>query len=234
MLAGSLAACAASSPTSGTTTAAAQTPAAGTADSRAAVAGMAAAFSADSSSGSSTYKIGAFDVVEVTVFQVPELSKTMQVSEAGSISYPLIGEVFVAGKSAREVEQSLTASLGAKYLRDPQVSVFVREYNSQRVTIQGSVGRAGIYPIQGQLSLLQLMALAGGLDTSSDDTVVIFRTVDGRRSAARFNIQQIQSGAAPDPQLQPGDIVVAGKSSFKEGFNNVLKALPLASMFMIL
>jgi len=202
-----------------------------TAESRAAVANMADGFSAGSATNSSTYKIGALDVVEVTVFQVPDLSKTMQVSEAGTINYPLIGEVSVAGKSAREVEQSLTRSLGAKYLKNPQVTVFVREYNSQRVTVQGAVKKPGIYPIQGRMSLLQLMALSGGLDSVSDDTVVIFRTTDGRRSAARFNVAQVEGGQTSDPQLQAGDIVVAGKSGFKEGFNNVLKALPLAAVF---
>jgi len=205
-----------------------------TSGSHAVVASMADALSSESSAGNSTYKIGALDVVEVTVFQVPDLSKTMQVSEAGTINYPLIGEVYVAGKSAREVEQSLTRSLGAKYLKDPQVTVFVREHNSQRVTVQGSVTKPGIYPIQGQMTLLQLMALAGGLDSVSDDTVVVFRTAGGQKSAARFNVSQVQSGSAPDPQLQAGDIVVAGKSYFKEGFNNALKALPLATVFTLL
>lgn len=195
---------------------------------------VANAYAAQNTTSSATYKIGAFDVVEVTVFQVPELSKTMQVSEAGTINYPLIGEVPVAGKSAREVERTLTSNLGAKYLKDPQVSVFVREYNSQRVTIEGAVARPGIYPIQGSLTLLQVMALAGGLDPVAEDTLVIFRTKDGRRSAARFNVSQVQGGTIEDPRLEAGDMIVAGKSAFKEGFNNVLKALPLAAVFSMI
>lgn len=203
----------------------------GTSNSRAAVASMAEAYSASNISGSANYRIGSLDVVEVAVFQVPELSKTLQVSEAGMINYPLIGEVPVSGKSPREVEQTLTKILGAKYLKDPQVTVLVKEYNSQRVTVQGSVAKQGIFPIQGRLSLLQVMALSGGLDGVADDTIVIFRTVDGRKSAARFNFYQVQSGAIPDPQLQAGDIIVVGKSAFKEGINNVMRYLPLAAVF---
>lgn len=236
LLTGSLIGCGGSSLNDATGAPVAQ-PASAYADaseSRAAVADMANSFSSESAAGSSTYKIGTLDVIEVTVFQVPDLSKTMQVSEAGTINYPLIGEVYVAGKSAREVEQSLTRSLGAKYLKNPQVTVLVREYNSQRVTVQGSVTKPGIYAIQGQMSLLQLMALAGGLDAVSDDTVVVFRTAGGQKSAARFNVSQVQTGSTPDPQLQAGDIVVAGKSSFKEGFNNVLRVLPLATVFTLI
>jgi polysaccharide biosynthesis/export protein len=201
---------------------------------RAAVVNMAESVSVGSSSGSTAYKIGPLDVLEVTVFKVPDLSKTAQVSEAGTINYPLIGEVAVAGKSSRDVEQAITKTLGSKFLKNPQVSVYVKEYNSQRVTVQGSVAKPGIYPIQGKLTLLQVMALSGGLDSVSDDNVVIFRNVDGKRSVARYNVNQVQGGEAQDPPLQAGDIIVAGKSSFKEGFNNLMKALPLASMFLLL
>lgn len=204
-------------------------------DGRAALASMATMLSADSSAGSGTYRVGPFDVIDVEVFQVPDLSKTVQVSEVGSITYPLVGEVPVTGKSPRQIEQILATSLNAKYVRDPQVNVLVKEYNSQRVTVQGSVKSPGIFPIRGQLSLLQAMALAGGLDSaSSDDQIVIFRTVNGRAGAARYTYSQVQNGATPDPGLQAGDIVVAGKSAFKEGFGMVMKALPLASVFTLL
>jgi polysaccharide export outer membrane protein len=188
-----------------------------------------AAIAAASTPGSSAYKIGPQDVLEVTVFKVSELSKTTQVSEVGTINYPLVGDVIAAGKTPREVERELTALLGAKYLQNPQVSVYVKEFNSQRVTIEGAVKRPGVFPIQGNMSLLQAVAIAQGLESNSDDTVLVFRQTSGKRSAARFDIDSIRTGDADDPPLQAGDVVVAGTSAIKEGFGNLLKVLPLAS-----
>ncbi len=185
--------------------------------------------------GSKAYKIGPLDVVEVTVFKVEDLSKTVQLSEAGTMNYPLIGEINVAGKTAREVEQTLTKKLGSRYLQNPQVTVFVKEHNSQRVTIEGTVKKPGVYPIKGGMTLLQAVALAQGIDTSvSDDSLVVFRNDQGKRSAARFNLTELRSGKVGDPQLQAGDIIVANPSAFKQGFDFVLKSLRLTSVFALI
>lgn len=191
------------------------------------------AVSAVSTPGSSSYKIGPQDVLDISVFKAPELSKVVQVSEAGTINLPLVGEIATAGRTPRDVEKDLTKRLGAKYLQKPQVTVFVKEYNSQRVTIEGAVKKPGVFPIQGNMSLLQAVAMAQGMDALSDDSVVIFRTSSGKRAAARFDISEIREGTAADPQLQAGDIVVAGSSALKEGFGNVMKALPVASVFAL-
>lgn len=187
-----------------------------------------------SSPGSKAYKIGPLDVLEVTVFKVPDLSKAMQVSEAGTINFPLVGEVQAAGRTPREVERSLTQTLGSRFLQNPQVSVFVKEYNSQRVTIEGAVKKPGVYPIQGGMSLLQAVAIAQGLEQTADDTVIVFREINGRRAAARFTVSDVRAGNAPDPQLKSGDVVVAGTSAFKEGLNQLMKLAPLASVFALL
>jgi polysaccharide export outer membrane protein len=92
---------------------------------------------------SSAYKIGPLDVLDISVFKVAELSKSVQVADGGTINLPLVGEVPAAGKTAQEVETDLTAKLGAKYLQSPQVTVFVKEYNSQRVTVDGAVKKPG-------------------------------------------------------------------------------------------
>lgn len=188
---------------------------------------------AASKPGSTAYRIGPLDVIEISVFKVPELSKVAQVSEIGTLNLPLVGEINAAGRSAREVEQELTVKLGAKYLRDPQVTVFVKEYNSQRVTIDGAVKRPGVYPIAGQMSLLQVIATAQGLTDVADATVVVFREVNGRQAAARFDVGEIRDGTRKDPEVKPGDVIVAGTSSLKESLN-VLKVLPLAGLFALL
>ncbi len=194
----------------------------------------AASLTAVAQPGNAAYKIGPFDVLDVSVFKVPELSKTVQVSDAGTVNLPLVGEMTAGGRTAREVEQELTKTLGEKYLQQPQVTVLVKEYNSQRVTLEGAVKKPGVFPIQGRLTLLQALATAQGLDPSADSTVIIFRDEGGKRSAARFDVSEVRSGDVADPQLQAGDVVVAGSSALKEAWNNFLRALPIASAFALL
>lgn len=178
------------------------------------------------------YKIGPYDVLEVSVFKVPELTKSVQVADSGSINLPLVGEIPAAGRTAQDVERELTHKLGAKYLQSPQVTVFVKEFNSQRITIDGSVKKPGVFPYRNSVSLLQAIAMADGLDKDSDSSVVIFRTADGKKSAARFDVAEIREGKSQDPELQPGDTVIAGQSMIKTTFNNVLRVLPSAGLFM--
>jgi polysaccharide export outer membrane protein len=184
--------------------------------------------------GSTAYKIGPQDVLDVSVFKVAELSKTVQVADTGTVNLPLVGEIPAAGKTAQEVERDLTAKLGAKYLQKPQVTVYVKEYNSQHVTIEGAVKKPGVFPMRGRTSLLQLVATAEGLDANADSTVVVFREVDGKRSAARFELNDIRSGQAEDPVIQSGDLIVVSNSTIKETFNIILKALPVAGLFVAL
>jgi polysaccharide export outer membrane protein len=186
-------------------------------------------------SGSAGYKIGAHDILDISVFKVPELSKNVQVADSGSVNLPLVGEVPVAGKTAQQVERELASKLSDKYLKNPQVTVLVKEYNSQRITVEGAIKKPGVYPMRGKTSLLQTIAMADGLDPNSDSTVVVFRyAADGQRSAAKFDIGDIRSGQAEDPTLQGGDVVVVGSSAIKEGFNNVIKMLPLAGWIALL
>jgi len=180
--------------------------------------------------GSSAYKIGPLDGLEISVFKVPDLTKTVQVSDDGTISYPLVGQVEAAGKTAKQLEQELAQKLGAKYLRDPQVTVLIREYNSQRVTVEGGVKTTGVYALKGRTTLSQILAIAGDVDASvASGDIVIFRTIDGKRSAAKFDFDDIRSGKVQDPELEPGDVIVADTSTTKIALANVMKVLPLAT-----
>ena len=101
------------------------------------------------------------------------------------------------------------------------------DLNADVVLVVGSNG-------QGKTSLLELVAMAGGFEAASDSTVLVLRTTSGKRSAAKFDVGTIQKGKADDPTMQAGDIVVAGESAIRKGFNNVLKALPIAGLFALL
>jgi polysaccharide biosynthesis/export protein len=183
---------------------------------------------------SSAYKIGPLDVIEVSVFKVPDLSRTVQVADSGTVNLPLVGEIPAVGRTAQEIERDLTKRLGAKYLQSPQVNVYVKEYNSQRVTVDGSVKKPGVYPIRGDATLLQVIATAEGLTETAQSDVVVFRNVDGKRTAGRFDVNDIRAGNSKDPKIQQGDVIIVSDSAVKSAYQGLLRALPLATLVPLL
>jgi polysaccharide biosynthesis/export protein len=180
------------------------------------------------------YRIGPSDVLQIVVFKVPELSQTVQVADTGTVNLPLVGEIPAAGKTPHDLERELTTRLGAQYLKNPQVTVYVKEFNSQKVTITGDVKKPGVYPLTGKTTLLQVVAIAGGFEDTTNWTVLVLRHTDGKRAAAKFDVNQIQEGRTEDPTLQAGDVLVAGSSAIKKGYGAILKALPIAGLFAFL
>ncbi len=171
-------------------------------------------------------------MLEILVFQAPELTQTVQVGPTGQINLPLIGAVQAAGRTGPEVEAEIASRLRAKYLKNPQVNVYIKEFNSQKITVEGAVKKPGLYPITGQMSLLQAIALSGGFDdVASARKVTIFRTTGGRATTARYDVSKIKAGRARDPNVQSGDIISVGESGAKKGINGVLKTLPIIGLF---
>ncbi|HEY5106826.1 MAG TPA: polysaccharide biosynthesis/export family protein [Caulobacteraceae bacterium] len=179
------------------------------------------------------YRIGPLDVLEITVPQVPEITQevgTVRVSGAGQISLPLVGTMAVNGDTAMELQQAIAERL-KKYVKAPEVSVFVKEYSSQRVTVEGEVNQPGIYPIEGKTTLLQALALAHGTTQNAKLTrIAIFRTVNGQRLAAGFDLNAVRKGNQPDPTLYGNDLVEVNTSGAKALFHNVLQAVPLFTL----
>ena len=196
---------------------------------------VADAFIAVTTPGNTAYKIGPEDVLDVSVFKVPELSRSVQVADGGTVNLPLVGEIAAAGKTSRDIELDLTQKLGAKYLQSPQVTVYVKEYNSQRVTIEGAVKKPGVYPIRGKSSLLQMIANAGGFEEIADQSaVIIVRQSAGKRFAGRFDLDAIRKGTAEDPAVQQGDVIISNSSDAKAVYQNFLKLLPAAGVLALL
>ena len=181
------------------------------------------------------YKIAPLDVLDVTVFGVTELNRTVQVSTSGTITMPLIKTVKAGGRTQAQLERDIAGKLEAGFLQSPQVSVFVKEYNSQRITVDGAVKKPGIFPTTGQISLLQAIALAEGLSTVADPSgILLFRTVDNKRMAARFDLKQIRSGKIDDPMLMAGDIVMVDESAARTTLRDIKEALPLSGLFQLM
>ncbi|WP_301101392.1 polysaccharide biosynthesis/export family protein [Propionivibrio sp.] len=173
------------------------------------------------------YRIGANDLLEISVFQVKELDRAVRVNSHGLITLSLIGPVKAAGLSATELEARIAEKLKESYLQDPQVSVFIKEYTSQRVTVEGQVEKAGIYPITGRTTLLQAVALAGGMKEVGDtSTIRVFRLEkNGNRQMILYDLDQVRSGVIADPALKNNDILVVDKSQAKAFLRGITDTL---------
>jgi polysaccharide export outer membrane protein len=166
---------------------------------------------------SEEYIIGAHDLLEISIFQSPDLSRTVRVNSRGEINLPLIGVVQAGGLSGYDLEKTIAERYSKKYLQNPQVGVFIKEYTSQKITVEGSVKKAGVFPITGRTTLLQVIAMASGFEAVADvETVRVYRlNADGTKETHTYNLTEIREGRVADPQVQGNDIVVVGESSGK-------------------
>jgi polysaccharide biosynthesis/export protein len=180
--------------------------------------------------GPQDYRIGFDDVLDVSVFEAPELNREVRVSSAGDISLPLLDSVHVAGLSPRELELVLQELLRRKYMKDPHVGVFVREMQSHPVSVLGAVRRPGVFQVRGSKTLLEILSLAEGLADDAGETVIIMRgagmqnptgsspeeTIPAKNADAsqtsdivQVNLKNLldSSDVHQNPLVNPGDIV---------------------------
>jgi polysaccharide export outer membrane protein len=188
----------------------------------------------DTTAPNSNSAIAPLDHLTVTVWREPDMSvEDAVVDESGQLTVPLAGSVMAAGKSTASLSQEIAGKLG-EYLKSPQVSVTLKQAASRRVTVAGSVMQPGVYPIDGRITLLQAVALARGpAKVASLDQVFIFRTRNGQRNVARFNLAEIAKGKANDPEVISGDTVSVGASGFKTAWRDVLETVNSFSLWRI-
>jgi polysaccharide export outer membrane protein len=156
------------------------------------------------------YRIGRQDLLEISVFDVEELNQTVRVADDGSITVPLLGRLLVSGLTKTELEQLLARLLEDRYVRNPQVTVFVKEYESKKVAVSGAVKKPGTYEMLGQKTLLEMISLAGGLDKDLGREIIIFRQEDdGPTRRIPIRLEQLIYEADPNLNLVvvPGDII---------------------------
>ena len=156
------------------------------------------------------YRIGANDLLEFDVFGVPNMQRTIRVNATGVVALPLIGPVTLAGLTAAQAEALIAKKYAADYLQDPQVSLFIKEFTTQRITIEGAVAKPGIYPVTGQLTLLRALALAGGgAQFALLNEVMLFRGGSAQEANTQmFDLEKIRSGEIADPMVNSDDVIV--------------------------
>ena len=178
--------------------------------------------------------IGPLDTIQIDVFNVPDLSREVQVDAGGQIAMPLVGTIDARGRTARELAQTIESALRQHYVRNPDVTVNIKSSVSQVVAIDGQVVEPGLYPVTNQLTLLRAIASAKGLsEFAKQDDVVILRTVDGHKMAGLYNIGAIRRGAYTDPAIYANDIVVVGDSPTRRRFRDIVSLAPILAAPLI-
>ena len=156
------------------------------------------------------YRVGPGDLLELKVFQVDELSQTVRVSEDGSITLPLLGRVMVEGLTQEGVVQKLTDLLQAKYVKNPQVTIFIKEYKNQQVAVIGAVEKSGNYELVGRKNLLQIISMAGGFSQTAGNEVLILREgPDGQTSTVTIDLKDllVNGNQKLNVQIEPNDVI---------------------------
>jgi len=178
------------------------------------------------------YRIAPLDKLSVKVFQVEQLSGEYQVDLTGRIAMPLVGTVDAVNLTTDELQARLEELLSATYLKNPDVTVGIIAATGSNITIEGAVRRPGLYPNFGSMTLLQAMAVGGGLDpTANPKRVFVFRQIDGRRMIAGFDLTTIRKGQEPDPEIYRGDIIVVEGSRMKETWQQVFQGVQTFGIF---
>lgn len=170
------------------------------------------------------------DVLEIDVFQADPLDRTVQIDASGRVNLPLIGPIMAAGSSVRTLEQEIETAYGRNHLQNPDVTVFLKESFGQRVTIDGEVVKAGVYPVSTSSTLLETVALAGGFRPIADQSkVFVYRDVGVQKLVANFDVAEIRTGRRPNPRIYGGDVIIVFTSQTKVAIQNLKDALGIAS-----
>jgi protein involved in polysaccharide export with SLBB domain len=158
--------------------------------------------------------LGPGDVFDVRVFGEPDLSGTYRVSSDGTINFPLVGKLKIEGLSAGEISDALEHGL-TKFLRQPQVSLLVKEFNSKKVYVFGEVTKPGTFPFEDGMNIVQAITLAGGFTKiANKNGTFVTRVIERHEQRLKAPISEIAEGKAANFRLEPGDIVFVPESIF--------------------
>ena len=153
------------------------------------------------------YIISANDIIEIDVYEEPDLSATLRISQDGTINYPLLGSVKAAGCSVRELEATITGLLAEDYLVTPRVTIFIKEYG--KISILGAVNKPGAYEAKENLTLTKVIALAGGFTETADSSKVkIIRIIGSEKQTIEVDVGQVLEKSLDDVEIKPNDTII--------------------------
>lgn len=167
------------------------------------------------------YRIGAQDILAIAVYGHDDLTQTVVVQADGMLSYPLVGRIEAAGRTPKDLEADLTTRLGASFIRDPQVSVAIREYRSKTVLVAGEIAHPGTYPLSGQQTIVEILAKAGPMSAGASAEAIVVRPKGEAKGPVlpsemnssaveilRVNVREIEAGKLDSNiVLKPNDTI---------------------------
>ena len=186
--------------------------------------------SAGISNDGTDYTISSQDILQVAIFQVPDLTRTVRVDGGGFVSLPLVGRVPVRGKTILQAQEDIAARYSKSYLQSPQVTLSLVK-SGQRVTVSGAVKAPTVLTLEGAITLSMAIAQSGGVnDIANSERIHIARITGDQVDDSVFNLKEIQAGRAPNPTLRGGDIVVVEDSNARLALKEVKDVLPIAAI----
>lgn len=166
--------------------------------------------------GAKVYTLGTGDVVKVSVFQQADMSIETRVSDAGTVTLPLLGPVAIGGGTPKQAEARIAALLRNRgFVKDPQVNVTITQFRSRQIAVLGYVNRPGRYPLEeGQYSVTDALSLAGGVIPGASDTVVLVRLVEGKPQRSELDLPRLFKGAnlERNVEVRGGDTLYVDKA----------------------
>ena len=160
-------------------------------------------------------RLGIDDVFEVRVFAEPDLSGSYRIAADGTVDYPFVGRISVIGMRSGDIQELLATKLKDGYLKSPQVSLMVKEWNSRKVSVIGQVQKPGSVAYFPNMTIVDAIAAAGGFTgIASKNAVTLRRETKGSVSSKNCPVADISEGRAPNVVLRPGDILVVEERLF--------------------
>jgi protein involved in polysaccharide export with SLBB domain len=160
--------------------------------------------------------LGPGDVFDIRVFEEKELSSTFRVASDGSIDFPLLGTLKVAGLNPSAVSKLVEDGLrDNEFLKNPQVSILVKEYNSKKISVFGQVKKPGTFSYQDGMSVVEAISLGGGFTSMArKNDVTVIRVINGKKRRFGVPVEEIGQGKASNFIMRPGDIVFVPERVF--------------------
>lgn len=172
------------------------------------------------------------DVIRVTVFQEPDMSGEFRLDTNGRIDLPLLGQIQAQGQTPAQLATTIQSGLASTALRDPKVTVALKEAAERTITVDGAVTQPGVFKINDPVTLIQAVALARGTTQDANESqVLVFRNVNGQRMAAAFDLRDIRRAKANDPTIYPTDTVVVLDSKSRALYRDILQSIPILAIF---
>jgi polysaccharide export outer membrane protein len=178
-------------------------------------------------SSSPTRPILANDLIEITVFDAPEMSRAARVGSDGNLSIPLVGTIKAAGLTSGELQAEIESRLRGKYMVDPHVAIDVKEASIRPFYVLGAVKAPGAFPMDDSqpVTVLRALSLGQGLANAKGRAFIIRSLQNGERLEIPVEIDDVIAGKAPDPQLQANDIVYVPENEARSLARGVVDGL---------